>query len=461
MSEDCPSATESIIATAPWVDAAFPADGEIFAVCRPGPDPARPARPPAPDQSFALVLGDHQEVELTASRRSQPRAWLRAVHWLLDARAHPKAGEPTARVAADLTSRMDYINGVVLYDLRGTATRLAMDRSTVKRHVRVLRELGALAWARHGTKKNLHLPGRPYTATATIYAAVIPAAYDTAVGHRLSGIGYNARVIGLTERGRALATEHARTSRPRQRPPERRAPQSLGSTRNQRSVEVEGRKRATPTPHRPTAAPRTTVLGRSVTASAYQEAEQTARALRPLHPWLQRATIPELSWVLLDTVIDGWHHDRVRSWLAHIAPAIQLSSAWRPTRPHAYIASQLRRDQALHQYTQDLAKLRRSAVPPNPAFLAARASCRRTTPGAALPVLDGTGALTAQQITDLRREAAEELILGSPDLVTTTYALLGLADTTRLYGSTLVDQCLKLAFSRPTLRADRPRYARR
>ncbi|MFF5725169.1 hypothetical protein [[Kitasatospora] papulosa] len=127
--------------------------------------------------------------------------------WLIDTGLHPRAGETTLTVARDLAARMDYRLGFVLYDLEGTAARCGTSTATVKRHVRVLRELGALAWRRHGTKRNLQLPGRPYTATATIYTATIPAAYDRAKGLRLDGTGYGARVVGVTDEGRALMQE--------------------------------------------------------------------------------------------------------------------------------------------------------------------------------------------------------------------------------------------------------------
>ncbi|EDY44965.2 hypothetical protein [Streptomyces sp. SPB074] len=89
----------------------------------------------------------------TASRHAQPRAWKRAVRWLVAAGLHPRANTTTLRVAEDLAARMDFVEGLVLYDLDGTAARLDLDRSTVKRHVAVLRQLGALAWVRHGTKR--------------------------------------------------------------------------------------------------------------------------------------------------------------------------------------------------------------------------------------------------------------------------------------------------------------------
>ncbi|NED85313.1 cell wall protein, partial [Streptomyces sp. SID11233] len=73
---------------------------------------------------------------------AQPRVWKRAVRWLVAAGLHPRANTTTLRVTEDLAARMDFVEGLVLYDLDGTAARLDVDRSTVKRHVAVLRQLG-------------------------------------------------------------------------------------------------------------------------------------------------------------------------------------------------------------------------------------------------------------------------------------------------------------------------------
>ncbi|MFE5026296.1 helix-turn-helix domain-containing protein [Streptomyces sp. NPDC056656] len=92
---------------------------------------------------------------------------------------------------------MDYDTGHVRYCLDELAARIGVSRATVKRHVAVLRELGALAWVVHGTKTNFRraLGMKGYAATATVYAAVIPPVYDHAMGHTIVGSGYEARAI--------------------------------------------------------------------------------------------------------------------------------------------------------------------------------------------------------------------------------------------------------------------------
>lgn len=118
----------------PWTVMRRPSSG--VAECR----ASQPRRRPV----WTSVPRPIQEVTTTLSRHAQPRAWLRAVSWLVGkARPHPRACATTMAVARDLAKRMDYSEGTVLYDLTGTADRCGVSTATVKRHVRVLRELGA------------------------------------------------------------------------------------------------------------------------------------------------------------------------------------------------------------------------------------------------------------------------------------------------------------------------------
>src|SRR5690606_27082992 len=78
---------------------------------------------PDSPRAWSPVPRTHQEIGTTASRHAQPRAWLRAVRWLVAAGLHPRAGTTTLQVAADLARRMDYTEGTVLYDMLGTARR--------------------------------------------------------------------------------------------------------------------------------------------------------------------------------------------------------------------------------------------------------------------------------------------------------------------------------------------------
>lgn len=290
------------------------------------------------------------------------------VAWLVGTGVHPKANATTQAVAGDLADRMDYEAGTVLYDLEGTARRLKTSVATVKRHVKYLREAGALAWVRHGSKRNLHLPGRKYTATATIYAAVIPPVYDTAMGHRLSGAGYGARLIGVTDAGRERAIAEARkraaerqekargkhrrpvdNSAARKAGPERRAPHSRGRNPMSEKAEVDGGFKDT---SRERASRRTTSPSSSTKASGGQQQQlrspfqvardcQIAQKVRPQVSWTQGERLRRLAYALRPLIDQGLDvHDIV----AHLHSWMILG--WRPAQPAAYIVAELRREAA-------------------------------------------------------------------------------------------------------------------
>ncbi|MGW6744860.1 cell wall protein [Streptomyces sp. NPDC055025] len=299
--------------------------------------------------TFVVVRGRQQDVVRTVSRRAEPRAWLRSVVWLMGAGLHPKAGASTLDVARDLAGRMDYRRGIVLYDLVGTARRVGVSVATVKRHVAVLRELGALVWLVHGSKRNLALPGEgAYTATATVYGAVIPPVFDAAMGHRLSGSGYEARVCGVTETGRERAVAAAvskakpvdnspvdnRSSAPR-------APHSPGRYHRSPEAEVESgskdtsRKRASrSTASNPPSRTSSSPAARTVRQVARDIA--IARQVRPLVAWTQAEKLRRLAVSLRPLIDDGLDvHDiaaELHSW--HLV--------WRPRNPAAFITGELR-----------------------------------------------------------------------------------------------------------------------
>lgn len=308
------------------------------------------------EMPFVPVRGRGQDVVRTGSRRAEPRAWLRSVVWLVGAGLHPRSGASTVVVARDLAGRMDYRRGTVLYDLDGTVRRTGLSRATVKRHVKVLRELGALVWMIHGSKRNLALPGEGgYMATATVYGAVIPAAYDAAMGHRISGSGYEARVCGVTEAGRERAITHARkAAKTSPEPVDNRAvdnrssqgrePHSLGRYHRSPVAEVESGSKDT---SRQRASRSTTSNPPSTNSDSdsqqWRPVRQVARDIviarqvRPLVPWVQGEKLRRLAFSLRPLIDEGLDvHDiaaELHSW--HLV--------WRPKNPAAFITSELRR----------------------------------------------------------------------------------------------------------------------
>ncbi|MBO8194635.1 hypothetical protein ITI46_23700 [Streptomyces oryzae] len=352
------------------------------------------------------------------------------------------------RIARDLARRMDYKRGIVLYDLKGTAERLNMSVSNVKRHVSYLRDLGLLVWLEHGSKRNLHLPGRKYTATATIYGAVIPPAYDMAKGHRLRGEGYEATVVGVTERGREIAV--AQAVRNAERKPGRvsGAPPSRGTHPNVPTAKMSGKKKTTRgTRARAGKSPRRSILGRRVTAGLYQAADRVARWLRPRHNWTQRARISELSWVLVDKIAEGCSEQQISHWL-DIKFALSVKGDWRPAQPHRFIAKCLLSDFEHQQREAQLQADLERATPPNDAFLDAvrQIEEQRAAAGEEMLPFEGLSDLDHETQASMVRDAwAAYQMDGDPSLVTAAYEFLGPETATALYGEELVAKCRALA----------------
>ncbi|MFB7049669.1 hypothetical protein ACFCX7_26450 [Streptomyces microflavus] len=272
---------------------------------------------------------------------------------------------------------MDYRRGIALYDRNGIVRRTGLSRATVTRHVRVLRELGALVWLVHGSRRNLAAPGEGYTATATIYGAVIPPAYDDAMGHRLTGTGYEGRVCGVTPAGQELAVAAAtaqsdarrqgdRTGRsrktvrygvPAQRERETglvdnpavdkscsggREPHSLGNYHRSPAVQVESgckdtsRERAScRKAPRPSFKISRNADGTRRTAGQTKRGVGIIQQVRPRVPWTQGESLRALEVSLRPLTDAGLD--------AHMIAA-ELHSwmlTWRPARPAAYIRARL------------------------------------------------------------------------------------------------------------------------
>ncbi|MEU0102946.1 cell wall protein [Streptomyces sp. NPDC006267] len=359
-------------------------DNSIDELREEAPGQRNAAQPKAPRRGLpevrhARVVGREQDIIWTRSRRAEPRAWLRAVVWLVAAGLHKKAGPTTLLIAEDLAARMDYRRGLVLYDLEGTAWRTDTSPATVKRHVKVLRELGALVWLVHGSKRNLAAPGEPYVATATIYGAVIPPVFDEAMGHRLTGTGYEGRVCGVTEAGRERAVAQAtarsearhqarhqgRRRTERQRPSGRRGvrvravrpvdnstvdnsrsqacePHSPGRYHRSPAVQVDSgckdtsRERATcRTAPRPSFKISINPDGSRRTAGQTQRGIGIIQQVRPRVTWTQRASLRELEVALRPFTDAGW------DWPTITAELHSWHLTWHPARPAAYIRARL------------------------------------------------------------------------------------------------------------------------
>ncbi|MFI1259148.1 hypothetical protein ACH4U6_36180 [Streptomyces netropsis] len=300
--------------------------------------PPNPTTGTSTSPHFTPVAAQAQTVQHTASRHSGPRRWLRAVEWALTTSPHPQATPTTLALAQDLAARMDYDTGHVRYAIDRTITRTGMARSTITKHAKILREMGLLAWVSRGSKTNIRrllgLPG--YAATATVYAAVIPPAYDRAMSRRRIGTGYQARVV-IDHRQQVTPSPHPqgdRTSPPSWTP-------SLTVVKEDGTVKVESgfnntsRKRAsrsqTSTPSQNTKTSRTTHR----TATQVARDIWIARQVRPRVTWTQTEPLRRLAYALRPLIDQGLNAEQIttelHSWYL----------TWRPARPAAYIRAHL------------------------------------------------------------------------------------------------------------------------
>ncbi|MCU1613692.1 MAG: hypothetical protein JWO98_1232 [Frankiales bacterium] len=298
-----------------------------------------------------LVRGAAQTIEHTASRRSGPRRWLRAVEWVVAAGLHPRAGATTLQLARDLAARMDYDTGHVRYGKDATAARLEVDVSTVKRHAAYLREMGLLAWVQVGSRRNvrqmLGLGG--YAATATVYAAVIPASYDVAMGRTHIGNGYDARtVVDLRDsepspNGPGGPVDNSPEGAVDNPASGSCAPPSLTVVKEESKVQmvsgVEDTSRQSAS--RPTASISLPAQKTASSSEPRRSAAQVARdcwiaaQVRPRVNWTQGENLRRLAYALRPLVDRGLDaHDiaaELHTWML----------SWRPARPAAYIRVQL------------------------------------------------------------------------------------------------------------------------
>ncbi|MCA1223442.1 hypothetical protein [Streptomyces sp. 8L] len=283
------------------------------------------------------------------------------MRWLISAGLHPKASSTTLRVAEDLAKRMDYDTGHARYCLDETAARLGIDRSTVKRHVAVLRELGALAWVVHGTRRNvrskLGLGG--YAGTATIYAATIPAEYDDAMGIERIGAGYEARIVVDYRNPHTAPDEPLEGPAPVDNCPVDNcrsgscAPPSLTSADVEEKVQMVGgftttaaRSRKTPstsprTPKTSSSKKRATILGDKVTAAGMQLGDKLARAIRRRVPWMRNSTHDQIRWVCADMGEQQWTEEQAVRFVVDAGFRHAAGYAWEPTAPHRVVAAAL------------------------------------------------------------------------------------------------------------------------
>ncbi|MGW2082217.1 hypothetical protein ACWCOW_35785 [Streptomyces sp. NPDC001939] len=322
---------------------------------------------------YAPVLSPaDQQLATTASRRTRRGDFLRAASWAITkARLHPRANATTLRVARDLAHRLT-ADGQVAYAREAMWRRLGISRRTLERHVAVLRELGLLVWAVHGCRTNTK-PARSgeWAGTATIYAAVVPRVWDEALGHRVRGHGYHARLVGYTEQGRELAITEARRTL---RGDHRRDAPSCKTNPQRRTAKAEREKKNIQRTQRRDRRPARLPESYRATADQAQHAMSVAAWIRPRVAWVQSEGLRRLGFALRPWIMSGLGRDDI---------AAELTSWWirgRPTSPAALIMARQRTQQLTAETdastTVPPPGAHAAPAPPNQAFLKAAAQNR-------------------------------------------------------------------------------------
>lgn len=326
-----------------------------------------------------LVYGAAQEVAHTASRWSAPRKWLAAVRWLIGAGLHPRANATTQRVADDLASRMDYSTGHVRYCEADMVARTGISRANLYRHVGYLRELGALAYVQHGSRSNVRaaMGLKGYAATATVYAAVIPASYDDAMGHRIVGAGYSARIV-IDMRGRQTYKQTYNEAPQNYNdgpvdtsgnPPVDNSGSSGLETPSLTWVEEDGKlkmvggsnytsRKTASRDHASIPQQRSNSGSSKSGRHALQVAQdiRIAAQVRPLVNWTQRVPLRPLAYCLRPLIDRGLDAYGIAAYLNGLCTGLR----WRPKNPAAYIRAVLAdRQQADHKHAASVERYER------------------------------------------------------------------------------------------------------
>ncbi|TLS45699.1 hypothetical protein FE633_13095 [Streptomyces montanus] len=262
-------------------------------------------------------------------------------------------------IARDLTERMDFDSGHVRYCLEGMVARLGLSRATISRHVAYLRELGSLVWVEHGSRTNVRrargLAG--YAGTATVYGAVIPAAYDDAHGHTIVGSGYAARIV-IDQRGTAPVSPDQveavdnspvdnQSSEDRETP-SRTWVKEVGQVEMVEGCNYTSRQRASRSKTR-ILHQSTPINGRRRTANDVRRAERTIRLVRALVSWTQTVPLRRLEYVLRPFTDRGLDAHEIAAELTAMCSGMR----WRPQRPDMFISQRLA---VVAAYDQQLAR---------------------------------------------------------------------------------------------------------
>lgn len=422
-------------------------------------------------------------------------SWMQAVHWVSVSglytprryRRHgPRAFSRMTLYVAQLLSELSPCRPGIDYLVR----RTGLSERSVEYHLQMLRETGLLVWETRGTRV------RGERARASVYVPVIPVAFDVALGVRTAGEGAGRRVIGIAEAGRkAMAKLAARAARrvrkPRSKSSSKASERAVceGATTavsaSGRCTPMEGGtdassaavslsppsekaklasgKTVSPSPSKPKSSPtrRLNRVGRR-----YQLAAQLVAQV----PWLGRAAVPRIAWIVKDVADAGWTAEEVHAWLS-LADAPDTEQV---RRPSGFLARRLAtatsiwptkasRSAGMEAWRDSHRATRQRHRETDATFSGPRSPSVRRRLATALQAAfnplpqdydqgvlvsqDDTSVdgLTPQDIAELRSSGTAAYADGDPSLVTLAIEVHGLTAAQRIYGADLVHRAQRLA----------------
>jgi DNA-binding transcriptional ArsR family regulator len=431
-------------------------------------------------------------------------SWLQAVHWVVvsgcyvPVRSHGprEMGRTTVRVAQELAQLSPCRPGVEFL-----ASKLQVKERTVEYHLSMLRESGLLVYIERGTRV------RGERARASEFALVIPVEFDRALGIRTAGEGTGRRMVGIAEAGRELmarmggkAARMWRAARPKRSAKacaegaDSVADQAADAVQHpmpQNASGVSGDdSRCTPmeggssvcVSDGPSLLPPESKLASGEQSKRTGNEDPAAggggRKRRVLNrvgrryqlafelvqqvPWLNRAAVPRIAWVVRELADAGWTAEEVLGWLETTQAPSQVR------RPSAFLAARVR---AVHLVITTpvqraaLAEARRDSrhsqaarhteawdqdwTPPRSQATRREVEQRLSELGrgplqADAPVYGEDDQVLLEDLTRAEVLQLRDLARNRPELVVMAFESMGEAYARRLYTNAVVDQLLRI-----------------
>ncbi|MFC9622049.1 winged helix-turn-helix domain-containing protein [Streptomyces sp. NPDC056930] len=423
-------------------------------------------------------------------------SWMQAVHWVAGSglykprrhRSHgPRSfGVTTVRVAQELAQLFPCRPGIE-YLVR----RTGLSERSVEYHLGMLREAGLLAYIVRGTRV------RGESAQASEFARMIPREFDAALGIRTvlrddAAPEYTRAMTGIAEAGRELMAKLARKAARKVRKPRSKTSSKTSVKGARKGAEqgivtaVSGEVRCTPMqvgtsavssagttsfpPESKLASgqsdsptPKKVKRGRRKLNSVGRRFQLASELIRQV-PWMGRAAVPRIAWILKEVSDAGWTADEVIAFLdcgdapgtvhrpsGFLAGRLKTATAQWPHAEGRARAVQAYRDsrraeKARHQeWEGDWTPPRSESVrrlvaaaftPQQPQYdIPDRHQDARET---------GPDVPGEEELKEFRATAWQEFMLGRPDQVITTLDTLGPAAAEQIYGPELVQRVRKL-----------------